>query len=191
LTMNPERKFIRTTQAFLMMFTHSMDSGALNNPLALKGYKKQSAGGMWFKFVGYTLSAGLVFMFLTLSACSRGENHKSYLEKNKSGSVAKKFFTPTTEDIITDKSDGLKIIKDVINVTFKANVDEETVKRLVAGIDGQIVGYDKSVNFYQIRLPGVDLKTLDAKRFQILAKKGVETASRAPVSVHKDFYYAR
>jgi len=146
---------------------------------------------MRLRYIGYALSAGLVCVLLTLSACSRGEKQQSYLAKSKSGSVEKKFFTPESEDIIIDKSDGLKIIKDVINVTFKANVDEETIKRLVAEIDGQIVGYDKSVNFYQIRLPGVDLKTLDAKRFKLLAKKEVETASRAPVSVHKNYYYVK
>jgi hypothetical protein len=130
-------------------------------------------------------------MFLTLPACSRGEKQKSYLAKNKSGSVERKFFTPDEDDLIVDRSDGLKIIKDVINVTFKSTVDEETIKRLVAEVDGKIVGYDKSVNFYQIRLPGVDLKTLDATRFKLLAKKEVETATRAPVSVHKNYYYVK
>jgi len=174
-----------------MTFTHSTDFGALNNSLELKGYKRQLAGRMWFRYIGHALSVSLVFIFLTLPACSRGDKHQSYLEKNKSGSVEKKFFTPEPEDIVIDESTGLKIIKDIINVTFKSTADEETIKKLVAEIGGQTVGYDKSVNFYQIRLPGVDLKTLDAKRFKLLAKKEVETASRAPVSVHKDYYYVK
>ncbi len=146
---------------------------------------------MKLRYIGYVLSVGLAVIFISLPACSREEKQHSYLAKNKSGSVEKKRFTPEAEDITTDEADGLKIIKDVINVTFTSTTDEETVKKLVAEVNGKIVGYDKAVNFYQIRLPGVDLKTLDAIRFKLLAKKEVETASRVPVSVQKNYFYVK
>lgn len=130
-------------------------------------------------------------LFAAASGCS-DSGKTTFMQKNKGGSVEKSFFVPKEEDIIEDKEMGLKIVKEVINVTFKPDTDEATIKKIIASVNGEIVGYDKAVNFYQIRFPGADLATLDSIRLKMLADfKEVEMTSRLPISVHKNPFYAR
>jgi len=132
------------------------------------------------------------FIFFTaISGCS--DNSKTaFMQKGRGGSVAKSFFIPEEGDIIEDKETGLKIIKDVINVTFKPDTDEATVEKIISSVNGKIVGYDKAVNFYQIRFPGADLAAVDAIRLKLLSDfKEVEMASKLPTSVHKNPYYVK
>ena len=129
--------------------------------------------------------------FAAASGCSDSAK-MAFMQKSKGGSTAKSFFVPKEEDIIVDKDSGLKIIKDVFSVTFKPETDEATIKKIIASVNGKIVGYDKGVNFYQIRLAGVDLATLDKIRLRMLGDfKEVEMTSRSTISVHVDPYYAK
>lgn len=105
---------------------------------------------------------------------------------------AQRFFKPTDSDIVDDVDTGLKIVKDVISVTFDPRADEETIRKIVSSVNGEIVGYDKSVNLYQIRFRGKDLPAIDDIRKKLLSEnKQVEAAARMSVSVHKDPYYVK
>ena len=128
---------------------------------------------------------------LTFAAgCDGGS--ASFMSKKEGGSTAKRFFSPSEEDIVKDEDTGLDIIKNVISVTFTPNTSEDTIKKIVSSINGEIVGYDKAVNFYQIRVPNADLQELDRIRMKLLSEhKEVEMASRCAVSVHKNPYYVK
>ena len=113
-----------------------------------------------------------------LSGCPGGDG-TSFMQKGK-GATGKLVYMPPEESIIEDEDTGLNIIKDVINITFKPGTDEATIKKIIASANGEIVGYDKAVNFYQIRLPSADLATVDSVRFKLLSEyKEVELTSRS------------
>ncbi len=119
------------------------------------------------------------------------DNKTSFMQKG-SGSADKLFFVPPAEDIMEEQESGLDIIKNVINVTFDPLIGEDEVNRIIASVDGEVVGYDKGVNFYQIRLKNVNLKELDAARMKLLSNfKEVEAASRSLISAHKNPYYVK
>jgi hypothetical protein len=121
---------------------------------------------------------------VTVSACSK---KKSAWDENP-----RSFFKPSESDIVNDTDTGLQIVKDVISVTFDPRADEETVKKIVSSVNGEVVGYDTSVNLYQIRFKGKSLPAIDAIRKELLSKhKQVEAATRMSVSVHKDPYYVK
>ncbi len=125
------------------------------------------------------------------SGCSDNEK-RSFVQGGKSGAGEKSFFSPTEDEIVMDEENGLLIIKDVINITFSLKTDTEAIDRIIASVNGEIVGYDHSVNFYQVRIKGADLPTIDKIRMKLLGDfKEVEVASRCPVSAHKDPYYVR
>ncbi len=134
-----------------------------------------------------------VIACVTLLASGCSDNDKgSFVHGGKSGAGEKSFFRPTKDDIVTDKESGLKIIKDVINITFSSKAEKEAINKIIASVNGEIVGYDHSVNFYQIRIKGADLPTIDKIRMKLLGDfKEIEVASRCPVSAHKDPYYVR
>jgi hypothetical protein len=114
------------------------------------------------------------------------------MQKSKGGSVAKSFFAPEEDDIIEDRETGLRIIKDVIIVIFTPDTDEATIEKIIASVNGKIVGYNKAVNFYQVRFPGADLATVDSIRLKLLSSfKEVEMTSRSPTSVHKNPFYVK
>ncbi len=129
-------------------------------------------------------AAVILAVFMTVAACA--EKKSSWDENPQS------FFKPAESDIVDDVDTGLKIVKDVINVTFDPRTDEETIKKIIASVNGEIVGYDKSVNLYQIRFRGKDLPAIDDIRKKLLSgHKQVEAAARMSVSVHKDPYYVK
>ncbi len=102
------------------------------------------------------------------------------------------FFKPTEEDIIQDEETGLQVIKDVINVTFTSDTTVDTVNKIVQSVGGEIVGYDKRVNLYQIKFTGAELSKVDEIRMKLLGdRKEIEMTSRVSVSVHKDPYYVK
>ena len=128
--------------------------------------------------------AALLAILVTVSACSK---KKSAWDENP-----KSFFKPAGSDIVNDSDTGLQIVKDVIIVTFDPRTDEETVKKIVSSVNGEIVGYDISVNLYQIRLKNKSLPAIDDIRKKLLSgHKQVEAATRMSVSVHKDPYYVK
>ncbi len=102
------------------------------------------------------------------------------------------FFSPSEEDIIQDEETGLQIIKDVINVTFTSDTKIDTVNKIVQSVGGEIVGYDKRVNLYQIRFAGAEHSEIDGIRMKLLReRKEIEMTSKVSVSVHKDPYYVK
>lgn len=106
--------------------------------------------------------------------------------------MARSFFSPTDDDIILDKDTGLKIIKNVISVTFSPSTKKENAEKIIASLNGEIVGYDHSVNYYQVRFAVANIRELDQIRKRLLAQfKQVELASRTSVSVHKNPYYVK
>jgi hypothetical protein len=129
-------------------------------------------------------AAALLAVFITVTACS--EKKGSWDENPQS------FFKPTKSDIVDDADTGLQIVKDVISVTFDPRTDEDTVKKIISTVNGEIVGYDKSVNLYQVRFKGKSLPAIDDIRKKLLSgHKQVEAATRMSVSVHKDPYYVK
>lgn len=132
----------------------------------------------------------LLFLLLTIG-CSDNEG-TSYMQKNESGRTGSKFFVANKEDIVTDKETGLQVVKNVINITLSKSAIDETIKKIVSSVKGEIVGYDYSVNFFQIRIPNADLATIKKESLNLLGRyKEVESASICPVSVHKNPFYVK
>jgi len=131
------------------------------------------------------------FLCVAWTGCSEDKG-RSFVQKSTSGSVARSFFTPTVDDIVTDKDTGLKIIKNVISVTFSPSTSREKAEKIITSVNGEIIGYDYSVNYYQVRFATASPDELDQLRHKLLAQfKEVELTSKAAVSVHKDPYYVR
>lgn len=129
-------------------------------------------------------AAVLLAILITVTACSQ---KKSSWDENPQS-----FFKPAESDIVDDTDTGLRIVKDVISVTFDPRTDEETVKKIIASVNGEIVGYDKIANLYQVRFRGKSLPAIDDIRKKLLSEhKQVEAAARMSVSVHKDPYYVK
>ena len=129
-------------------------------------------------------AAALLAILVAVSACSK---KKGAWDENP-----KSFFKPAESDIVNDADTGLQIVKDVIIVTFDPRADEETINKIISSVNGEIVGYDKSLSLYQIRFKGKSLPAIDAIRKELLSKhKQVEAATRMSVSVHKDPYYVK
>ncbi len=128
--------------------------------------------------------------FIFIRGSDKGKS-SAFMQKS-GGSTEKHFFLPAEDDIIDDVKSGLKIIKNVINVTFSSDTSSSTINKIIDSVDGEIVGYDKSVNLYQVRFADPDLATIDIIRMRLLRDfKEVELASRISVSVHYDPYYVR
>lgn len=134
---------------------------------------------------GILRAATVTLLVLAMStACSE---KKSAWDDN-----AQKFFKPVESDIIDDTDTGLQIVKDVINITFDPRTDEETINKIVASVGGEIVGYDRGINLYQVRFKGKGLTDIDDIRKKLLSgHKQVEAATRLSTSAHKDPYYAK
>lgn len=128
--------------------------------------------------------AGLFAAFMAVTSCTQ---KKSTWDENPQS-----FFKPADSDLMDDVDTGLQIVKDVISVTFDPRTDEETIEKIVSSVNGEIVGYDKSVNLYQVRFKGKDLPAIDDIRKRLLSEnKQVEAATRMSVSVHKNPYYVK
>lgn len=182
-------RYFRPCRAYRTIYTPISVSGAPSNAINLTDWERGLNASWKISPVIFCLFS-LIF-FVAISGCS-DDGKTTFMQKTKGGSVAKSFFAPKEDDIVEDKETGLKIIKDVISVTFKPDTDEATIEKIIASVNGEIVGYDKAVNFYQIRFPGVDLATLDSIRLKLLGGfKEVELASRSVISVHKNPFYAR
>lgn len=123
-------------------------------------------------------------ILIAVSACSP---KKSAWDENPQS-----FFKPTEADVVTDTDTGLQIVKDVISVNFDPRTDEETINKIISSVNGEIVGYDKSANLFQVRFKGKDLAAIDDIRKKLLSGyKQVEAAARMSVSVHKNPYYVK
>lgn len=137
---------------------------------------------------GFVVFCVIIAIFITRS--NKGGS-ASFMQKS-GGSTERHFFLPTEDDIIDDVDSGLRIIKDVINITFSKTTSDSTMHKIIDSVGGEIVGYDKAVNLYQIRLANTDLATIDKIRTMLLSNfKEVELASRCTVSVHENQYYVR
>lgn len=137
---------------------------------------------------GLAVLCVIIGIFITRS--DKG-GHATFVQKS-GGSTEKHFFLPTEDDIIDDVDTGLKIIKDVINITFSKTTSDSTMHKIIDSVGGEIVGYDKAVNLYQLRIANTDLATLDNIRTRLLSDfKEVELASRCSVSVHENQYYVK
>lgn len=145
--------------------------------------------------------AGLpsLLLFVTalwlLPACVE-EMHGSILDDggnpSSGGGMTKKMFTPRPDDLTVEKATGLKVAKNVINITFKRGTDRAIVDTIISSVGGKIVGYDTPAGMYQVMFPGKSLLDLDPIRYQLLKEhKEVEAASRFFVSVYRDPYYVR
>lgn len=134
--------------------------------------------------VAMNAAAALLAILVAVSACSQ---KKSNWDDNPQS-----FFKPTEADMVDDTDTGLRIVKDVISVTFDPRTDEETINKILSSVNGEIVGYDKSVNLYQARFKGKSLPAIDDIRKKLLSEnKQVEAATRISVSVHKNPYYVK
>jgi len=146
--------------------------------------------------IRFIVSARLWFVIffclcVTWTGCSEDKG-RSFVQKTTSGSVARSFFSPSVDDIVKDKETGLEIIKDVISVTFSPTTSREKAEKIIASLNGEIVGYDYSVNYYQVRFAKASARELDQARNKFLTQfKEVELTSKILVSVHKDPYYVR
>ncbi len=141
---------------------------------------------------GWRQAVSVAALAMMLAAGCSNDDRPSYMQKSKGNSGGSSFFTPAQDDIITDEQTGLDIIKNVINVTFSPETSRKTIEKIVASVKGEIVGYDYSVNFVQIRFKKLDLPAIDKMRLTMLGKyKEIESASRCPVSVFKNPYYVR
>lgn len=126
-----------------------------------------------------------------LAGCEK-EGGGSYIQKGKSGRTGSSFFSPSQEDIVLDKASGLEFVKNVLNINFSPDADQATVEKIIASVDGEIVGYDYSVNFFQVRFKETDANALEEVRMKLLRDyKEVEMASHTPVSAKENPYYVK
>jgi len=134
--------------------------------------------------------AALALALLALAGCQEKDMGQSYLQKTGESSRQSSFFTPPPGDMVEDKETGLTVIKGVLNINFSPKVSREEAEKTIKAAGGQVVGFDYSVNFFQAKFP-LDQEALDKKRLELLGKPGIEMASIAAVSVHKDPYYVK
>jgi len=134
--------------------------------------------------------AAFALALLALAGCPEKDMSQSYLQKTGDGARQSSFFNPSPEDMIEDKETGLTVIKGVLNINFSPKISREEAEKTIKAAGGQVVGYDYSVNFFQAKFP-LDQEALDKKRLELLGKPGIEMASIAAVSVHKDPYYVK
>jgi len=157
-------------------------------PLMRKLIQPTKASLAAFPFI--TFSVIISLSIFLISSCS-GNGHIDFMQKG-SGKSGSKFFTPDEDGIIMDEATGLMTMKDVISITFKSGTDEATMDNILSSINGKVVGYDKAVNYYQIRFPGNDFQATDKVRLKILGGyKEIEMASMIPVTAHKNPYYVK
>ena len=56
--------------------------------------------------------------------------------------------------VVTDPQTGQQVVNDQVLITFKDTVSEDAAKAKIAAINGEIVGYIKGMNDYQVRISG-------------------------------------
>ncbi|VAX17678.1 hypothetical protein MNBD_NITROSPINAE01-1227 [hydrothermal vent metagenome] len=133
------------------------------------------------------LFAGLIW---GVAGCSK-EMDTSFIQRD-SFSNAKSLYSPTDNEIVADEDTGLEVIKNVINVIFAPETDKDTINKAISFVQGEVVGYNKAVYLYQVRVKVANLKELDEISKKLLGKfKEVELVSKCSVSVHKNPYYVR
>lgn len=138
--------------------------------------------------IGPLATAVISIAAMFFLGCSEDMGASFFKGKGESGSD-QKFFIPLDEDIIEDKETGLKMAENVITIHFSPNLDEASIKKIISSVNGETVGYDKSVNLYQVRFPGKSFEEVENIRMKLLAEyKEVESASMLAVSVHKNPY---
>ena len=108
----------------------------------------------------------------------------SFEESDSSTPVeTKKFALPKPEDIVLDEDSGLKAVKDVIMIGFSSGTDQATMDNIIKSINGEVIGYDKSVNLYQVKIPGANLKDIKSLGTSLISKyRKVEMATPQTVS---------
>ena len=150
-----------------------------------------ACGSLSFIAPRFVLPVIPLFFLLLFAGCEK-EGGGSYMHKGDGGRTGSKFFIPSEDDIVLDRASGLEFIKNVLNINFSPNADQKTIDKIIASINGEIVGYDYAVNFYQIRLKDMDANTLEEVRMKLLREyKEVEMASHTPVSAKENPYYAK
>lgn len=99
----------------------------------------------------------------------------------------KSFALPSPQDIIKDEETGLLVVKDVIMITFTGGTAQTAIDDIVKGINGKVIGYDKGHNLYQIKIAGANLKDIQSKRLELMAKyRQIEMATIQTVSAAKN-----
>ncbi|MBI3581321.1 MAG: hypothetical protein HY098_04490 [Nitrospinae bacterium] len=131
----------------------------------------------------------VVISLVAAAGCSKGSHgHR----QKKGGDDLVSFYSPSQEEVVQDPATGLQVLKNVINVTISKKAPPGAVDKIVASINGEIVGYDKGVGFYQIRVKTANLAETEKIAHKLIADfKEVEMSSISPVSVHVDPYYIK
>ncbi len=132
----------------------------------------------------------IITSLVAVAGCSKERG--SYSLYNKGGDGLSSFYSPSKDDIVQDPNSGLQVLKNVINVTISKKAPPGSIDRVVASINGEIVGYDKGVGFYQIRVKTANLAETEKIALKLITDfKEVEMSSICPVSAHVNPYYIK
>ncbi len=142
--------------------------------------------------IRWTIRALVIGMSLVAAAgCYKEKGSHSHGQKD-GGDDLSSFYSPAKDDIVQDPSTGLQVLKNVINVTISKKAPPGAIDKVVASINGEIVGYDKGAGFYQIRVKTDDLVETEKIALKLIADfKEVEMSSISPVSAHVNPYYVK
>ncbi|MDH5638799.1 MAG: hypothetical protein OEZ04_09925 [Nitrospinota bacterium] len=133
-------------------------------------------------------AVALVFVMALVGACEQsGPTSFIQTSSDRGGSS---FFIPKPEEVVEDPETGLMVIRQVLNIHFSPKITAEEAEKAIAASGGEIVGYDYSVNFFQVRF-NLEGAELEKKRIELLSSKHVETVTPTSVSVHKDPFYVK
>lgn len=71
-------------------------------------------------------------------------------------------FTLVSSDLIEEDSESEnEFVNNEIIIGFKSEVNQETIRNIILGINGVFLGTDKDLNWYQVRVPILDPAELD------------------------------
>lgn len=133
----------------------------------------------------------IIIGLVAAAGCSKERGSNSLYNKG-GGDGLSSFYSPTKDDIVQDPNSGLQVLKNVINVTISKKAPSDSIDRVVASIKGEIVGYDKRVGFYQIRVKTANLAETEKIALKLITDfKEVEMSSICPVSAHVNPYYVK
>lgn len=105
----------------------------------------------------------------------------------KSVKEIKSFALPSPSDIIKDEETGLLAVKDIIMITFGSDATQSIIDDIIKDINGNVIGYDKAYNLYQVKIPGANLNDIKSKRLEIMTKyRQIEMAAIQTVSAAKN-----
>lgn len=81
------------------------------------------------------------------------------------------------KDIKIDEDTGIRFVDNVLLVYFKPDVDDEIKENLIQSINGTVIGFYPSMDYYQIEIKETDLKTLKKISQQLMEHDAVMLAS--------------